>query len=177
MTPDQKIAVENAKRAVALLLPDCHLVARLQKLGAEDVAVPVPKRDTLARPSTFRFHVRWVIRRPLPKGGNVWVTMWFQASQASPRWLVHDYSMHFGPTPREQDPPTGPNYYFRVCQNPQQGDGHHFHHHRFATAYDRGHIPADKSDPRIPSGVDPDWFVGVLETYLATNNVPIEVIL
>jgi hypothetical protein len=68
----------------------------------------------------------------------------------------------------------GVNYHFRVCDNPTQG--HHFHHRRFQTAGVRGHIPAEKSDPRIPATVDPDWFVDVLEKYLATNNVPIEVI-
>lgn len=173
MTPSEQEAVKYAKQYVGVLFPKSRLIERLKDLGADDIPVPKPKADAGARPSTVRVHIRWVIRRPPSNGGDVYVTIWFQAVQGQP-WSVSEYSMHFGPTPRERNPPTGPNYYFRVCDN--SGQGHHFHHHRFQNAFDGGHIPAEKSRPRIPARVDPDWFLSVLDTYLTTNNVPIEVI-
>ena len=153
---------------VAGLFPMANLIARL---GAIKACRPSGSYEYFQDRNPCGLKVDLAFRIDRPPEAPVFVTLWFWAvSRSGNVWETTEYSMHFGPQPR------GP-YYLRVCDNPTQQPAHHFHHHRWPTAYDGGHIPADRSNPRIPTKADLGWFMDMLEAFLNTGQVPIEVIL
>ncbi len=174
LTRTEQENVDKAKLLVRRLFPTAKLVERLAAFGAVDLAAPKYTYFAARLPSALRVELWFKIPRPKSDGGDVYVSVWFFALQRG-EWTVTEYSMHFGPTPRDQDPPAGPNFYFRVCDNPTQK--HHFHHHLHPDDFDGGHIPPSAAKPPLPATADPAWFLNVFETFLKTKKVPIEVIL
>lgn len=88
-----------------------------------------------------------------------------EVAKAAVRGNILNHSYHLGPYASPDE------YIIRLCDNGTQP--YHFHLRGWEMVYDGGHIPANRADPPLSS--DPFAFLAVVEHFIETNQIQIQV--
>lgn len=158
--------VDRAKAFFDRIFPG--FTARLERIAggyrpAPPYRVVPPARD---RPQVIQLWLHYLAKARR----GIHITIRIIAERHPDEWKIVEHCYHFGPNPMS-DSDDDSTTYFRVCRNDSWP--YHFHQRGLERAYDKGHIPAESAEP--PLLTDPHWFLGLVETFIETNAIPIKV--
>jgi hypothetical protein len=154
--------VGRAKALFNLALPG--VTQRLEALQGEYLPVPAIARATpVGAPRAIQASLLYLV---LSKKLRIKLRVTAERQQADQAdWKIVQHSYHFGPSTDTEA------VYLRVCEN--RFVPHHFHRMGYETMFERGHIPADRAQPPLQN--HPMWFLEVVEQFIATGKVSIDV--
>lgn len=159
MGPADVEQLDRAKALFDLTLPG--VTQRLESLKGEYLPVPTIARATpVGAPRAIQASLLYLV-----PAKQIRIKLRVTVERQATGWKIVQHSYHFGPSTDTEA------VYLRVCRN--RFVPHHFHRMGYETMFERGHIPADRAQPPLQD--HPLWFLGVVEEFIATGKLAIDV--